>query len=174
MDHDTRILPALEWVSGLIDHWPGVPALIRDRHLTIVAANRLAQAITPSFTPGANLARSTFLDSPGHRDDACWASVTTQVAAMLRDSLDRHHGDGRFRGLVGELSAQSADFSQAWATETRPTGTGIATFLDSTVGDLTLSYRELWIDESREHALMLWRSASATAPQQLRELENSL
>jgi hypothetical protein len=174
VEHDERILSAREWISTLIDDWPGVPALIRDRHLTVVAANPLARALTSSFTPGANLARSTFLDAAGRSNEPCWAAVTTQVAAMLRDSLDHHHGDGEFRGLVGELSAKSSDFSDAWAAETRPTGTGVATFVGSTVGDLTLSYRELWIDESHEHALMLWRSASATAAQQLRALADTL
>jgi len=94
-----------------------IPAFALDRHLTVVAANRSARAVSAAFEPGANLARFAFLE-PGpvgdsDREDATLATVV----GLLRDSVDQHEGDDRFRNLVGELAARSEPFARLWAAD---------------------------------------------------------
>jgi MmyB-like transcription regulator ligand binding domain len=157
-------------VRALIAGWRSVPALLRDRHLTVVAANPLARALSPSFAEGMNLARSTFLDAASYAEEHCWSDAAGQVAALLRDSLDQHEEDAPFRSLVGELSAKSSDFSRVWATETRPTRTGTATFIDTAAGDITLRYRDLMIDETHDDVLMVWHGEGPEATGRLERL----
>lgn len=163
-----------EWLVAAIDAWSNVPALIRDRHLTVVAANPLAQALSRCFRPGVNLARCAFLDAVEFDSEDSQDEVRTQVAAVLRDSLDQHEEDAPFRELVGELSARSAAFSRAWATEVQPRRSGSATFEDTALGPLTLAFREVWIDRAHDDVLMLWRGEDPTAVGRLRELARSV
>jgi hypothetical protein len=157
-------------VRALIDGWHHVPAVLRDRHLTVVASNALARALSPSFAEGTNLARFTFLDAASYEDERCWTETAEQVAAMLRDSLDQHEEDGPFRRLVGELSAKSARFSRAWASEDRPEPTGAATFVGTAAGDLRLQYRHLWVDEAHDDVLVVWHGDDPEAVGRLEAL----
>ncbi|MFG6477151.1 hypothetical protein ACFXP7_12265 [Microbacterium sp. P06] len=138
-----------------VDSLERVPALVRDRHLSVLASNALARSLSPGFAEGVNLARYAFIESADCAGASGWDAATSQIAAMLRESLDNHQGDGPFRRIVGELSATSAAFSEAWADEAPPARQGVATFLDTEVGDLTLLYREEWLDDSQAEALML-------------------
>ena len=165
---------ARDWLAAAIAGWSGVPALIRDRHLTVIAANPLARALSPSFEPGVNLARFTFLDAARFDRDGSHEEFRTQVAAMLRDSLDQHEEDAPFRGLVGELSARSLPFAEAWATEVRARRSGSATFDHTAVGSITLGYRELWIDGTYDDVLMLWRCEDSESRHKLGELARLL
>ena len=46
-----------------------LPAVVTDRHLTVVTSNPLAQALTGAFRPGVNIARYAFLGPSGDDDD---------------------------------------------------------------------------------------------------------
>ena len=59
-----RVDPALQ---DLIDSWPLTAAHIQDHTLTVIAANRLACALTPYWAPGVNSLRAAFLE-PEMRD----------------------------------------------------------------------------------------------------------
>lgn len=159
-----------ETARALVDSVEGVPVLVRDRHLTVVASNALARALSPGFVEGTNLARYTFVDSAGYAGAACWDVLAGQVAAMLRESLDHHHEDAPFRHLVGELSATSATFSAAWADEKAPARQGVARFLGTPVGDMTLAYREEWIDDTQADALMMLAGVDAESEARLARL----
>ena len=162
------------WIVTAIDAWSNVPALIRDRHLTVVAANPLARALSRCFLPGVNLARFAFLVAIEFERDGSHEHLRSEVAAMLRDSLDQHEEDAPFRELVGELSARSPAFARAWATEVRPRRSGSATFEDTPVGSIALAFREVWIDRTHDDVLMLWRGEDASSAERLRELARSV
>ncbi|MCU1405876.1 MAG: hypothetical protein JWQ43_2179 [Glaciihabitans sp.] len=160
-------------VREMIRHWRDVPAFVRDRHLTIVASNDLARAISPSFVEGINMVRFTFLnDIPGN-DRECWGDAAQQVAAILRDSLDQHSEDGAFREIVGQLSAESRRFAEAWADEVPTEMSGSARFQHDFVGQLTLVYQQLWIAEDHDDALVVWRAADPETRQALTRLRES-
>jgi hypothetical protein len=91
------------------------PAVVRDRHFDIVAANEAATRLSSALRPAGNLLRRVFLaDQYG---DSCELDdrVGETAIALLRDSLEQHEEDARFAALVGELSARSIRFSELWA-----------------------------------------------------------
>jgi hypothetical protein len=154
-------VPQRDDIRSMIGDWTGVPAVLRDRHLTVVASNALARALSPGYAEGVNIARFTFLESAAFSDDPCWSEVTGQVGAMLRDSLEQHEEDARFRDIVGELSAKSYAFSEVWAHNSRASDTGRANYVHSAVGAFTLGYRQLWVAEDHDDVLMVWRPVDA-------------
>jgi hypothetical protein len=162
--------PRRDDIQSMIDDWATVPAVLRDRHLTVVASNALARALSPGYCAGVNIARFTFLESSGWRDQPCWTEVTGQVGAMLRDSLEQHEEDARFRAIVGELAAKSSDFAAVWAGDARPADTGSATYFHDGVGAFTLGYRQLWIAEDHDDVLMVWRATDAASRRGLARL----
>jgi hypothetical protein len=159
-----------ESLRAHVESFAGAPVLVRDRHLTVLASNALARAISPAFAEGVNLARYAFVDSADYAGAVGWDAATTQIAAMLRESLDRHREDDPFRRIVGELSAMSAPFSEAWAAEAAPARQGVVTFLGTAVGDLRLAYREEWVDGTHAEALMLLSGADSEAEAKLATL----
>lgn len=157
-----------------------LPAVVTDRHLTVVTSNALAQALTGAFLPGVNIARYAFLgrqaddeadrnDDEADRNDADGAATgrldtIAQVAAMLRDSLEQHEEDDGFRRLVGELSSQSILFARTWAHDhRRPARTGEVRFAPASVGPLSMAFQELLIPDDFALRLLLWRPAGAAA-----------
>src|SRR3954454_7917786 len=50
---------SIEWLIG---SWRNTPAFVHDRHMTILAANRLALVLTPPLRPGANAVRAMFTE----------------------------------------------------------------------------------------------------------------
>ena len=103
----------------LLASWRAVPAFLCDRHFTVVASNTAASAVSPAFVEGTNLARFAYLEPDVNRDHAMWPEASSQVAVLLRESLDEHEADPSFHTIVGELSAHSRDFSVAWADDAR-------------------------------------------------------
>jgi transcriptional regulator with XRE-family HTH domain len=49
-------------IEQLMASWPHTPAIVLGRHMDVLAANALASALSPVFTPGVNLVRAVFLD----------------------------------------------------------------------------------------------------------------
>jgi hypothetical protein len=157
-------------VLEVMERLRGVPAVVRDRHLTVIASTPLAKALSPSFEEGVNLARFTFIDAAVLSDEPCWTEASRTVAAMLRESLDDHDEDAPFRGLVGELSAKSERFSEEWADDSRREHAGSATFVHEVIGAMTLGFREHWLDDSRETAVIVWSGDTEEAAERLSRL----
>jgi len=140
----------------LVQSWSHTPAVLVDRHLNVLVSNLLARALSDSFVETTNLAQFTFLDPEVVRDADCWADTATQVAALLRDSLDQHDEDRAFLAIVGELAAKSWDFSDAWALRGQAKATGVATFLGTEAGDINLSYHLTRVPENFDDTLILF------------------
>jgi hypothetical protein len=103
---------------ALLESMASVPVFARDRHLTVIAANARARALSGALRPGSNLLRWAFLgdDRP---DCALATDLPAVLVAQLRDSLEQHDEDPAFRALVGELAAHDATFSRIWAAPGR-------------------------------------------------------
>ena len=107
-----RAPASMEW---LIHSWRNTPAFIHDRRMDILAANRLALALTPALRPGANAVWVTFMD-PDHRrlyDD--WEAAARASTARLRVLVGRDVDDPRLCELVRDLSERSDEFRSLWA-----------------------------------------------------------
>jgi MmyB-like transcription regulator ligand binding domain len=91
----------------------GLPSL--GRHMDVLTANRLASALSPSFSPGVNLVRAAFLGSELRTLFRDWENVARSIVAGLRALVGPDVDDPRLAQLVGELSVRSDQFRRLWA-----------------------------------------------------------
>jgi transcriptional regulator with XRE-family HTH domain len=104
-------------VSQLIASWSTTPAFVQGRHMDVLAANALASAVSPVFSPGVNIVQATFLDPEVRRlvGDVAWDNIAHNAVARLRALVGPDVDDPRLDELVGELSARSDRFRRLWA-----------------------------------------------------------
>jgi transcriptional regulator with XRE-family HTH domain len=101
-------------VADLISELP-MPAVMANRYLDVLAANPIARALSPEFTPGQNFLRWRLLD-PAARDlYVHWDEATQSAVGGLRDLGGRYPEDARMRALIDELSAASPRFRELWS-----------------------------------------------------------
>jgi transcriptional regulator with XRE-family HTH domain len=92
-----------------------LPAFVESRMFDVLAANRLATAVSPSIRPGVNRLRAIFLD-PAERDLwQDWEQTARGMVAGFRASVGGDVEDPRIAQLVGELSLASEPFRRLWA-----------------------------------------------------------
>jgi transcriptional regulator with XRE-family HTH domain len=92
-----------------------LPAFVESRTFDVLAANRLATAVSPNIRPGVNRLRSIFLD-PAEQDlHPDWEQAVRGVVAGFRASVGSDVDDPRIIQLVGELSLASDTFRRLWA-----------------------------------------------------------
>ncbi|MBO3103882.1 helix-turn-helix domain-containing protein [Cellulomonas fengjieae] len=101
-------------VLKLLDSLPQ-PAFIEDRYFDILAANRLATALSPGLAVGGNQLRDLFLDPAEQALHPEWENVTECFVANLRQAVGTDVDDPRFIELTGELTLASPRFRQLWA-----------------------------------------------------------
>ncbi|MGH3152788.1 MAG: helix-turn-helix domain-containing protein [Streptosporangiaceae bacterium] len=92
-----------------------LPAFVESRMFDVLAANRLATALSPSIRPGANRLRSMFLDEDDRDLHPDWEHAIGGMVASFRASLGTDVDDPRIAQLVGELSLASEPFRRLWA-----------------------------------------------------------
>jgi len=145
-------------IRGMIESWPAIPAFVRDRHLTVLAANDLARSLSPAFHDGVDLVRATFVDSDAMRTSPSRAVIAEHFAGTLRESLARHESDDAFERIVTDLSTTSSAFAEAWANGggSRDEADAFA-FPNDVVGPLTLTYQQLNIPRVFDLTLVVWR-----------------
>lgn len=137
-----RVAPGLR---RLLDALTGIPALITDRNLDILAANALATAVGPHFGEGGNLVLFMFLDPSARTFYPEWERHARETVASLRAAADAD--DPRLAELVGELSVKSPEFRQWWARhEVKAKSRGTKRMLVPSVGEITLDYETLAVD----------------------------
>lgn len=93
----------------------GLPAFVESRMFDVLAANRLATALSPRIRPGENRLRSMFLDEDEQELHPDWERMIDGMVAAFRTSLGADGDDPRLTQLVGELSLGSEQFRQLWA-----------------------------------------------------------
>jgi transcriptional regulator with XRE-family HTH domain len=152
-----------------------LPAFVESRLFDVLAANRLATALSPSIRPGTNRMRSVFLD-PGERDlHPDWERATASLVASFRASIGTDVDDPRIAQLVGELSLASERFRQLWARhDVRALAGAPVRMHHPQVGSLELRLEKLPIGDSGGQLLVIYHaepgSGSAEALALLRSL----
>jgi transcriptional regulator with XRE-family HTH domain len=133
-------------IGQLIASWPNTPAIVLGCHMDVLAANALAQALSPVFTPGVNVVRAVFLD-PGLREFVRdWDGIAHSAVARLRALAGAAVDDPCLVELVGELSVRSAEFRRLWARhDVRVSAPDIHRFNHPLVGPLELKPERLAI-----------------------------
>ncbi|WP_211127187.1 helix-turn-helix domain-containing protein [Streptomyces yatensis] len=153
--HRHRVSPVL---ARLIDSWPTTPAFVQTHTFLVLAANPLAQALSPVHTPGTNLLRTVFLDpdnfpvEPDPRQD---------FVACLRGLAGTEVDDPDLEALVSELSLRSESFRRLWARhDVRGRTNGRATIAHPLVGILTLDFERLLVPSAPGQQLVAYSAES--------------
>ncbi|MFC6086362.1 helix-turn-helix domain-containing protein [Sphaerisporangium aureirubrum] len=101
-------------IAQFLEQLP-MPAYVCGKYMDVLAANPLARALSPNFTPGRNVLRQVFLD-PGDRElHLDWDRATASVVGSLRATAGTDPEDPHLASLVGELSLRSERFRTLWA-----------------------------------------------------------
>jgi transcriptional regulator with XRE-family HTH domain len=64
-----------------------LPAFVQDRYLNVLAANPLAQALSPNMRPGVNRLLAAFLDPAEKELHLDWEQATAAAVGQLRASV---------------------------------------------------------------------------------------
>src|SRR6185295_10336518 len=133
-------------IERLIASWPNTPAFVHGRYLDVLAANALATALSPIFSPGVNLVRAVFLDPGVRKLWRDWEALAESVVARLRVLVGSDLDDPRLAELAGELSVRSGEFRRLWARHDIQVPAARNTIFDhSLVGTLELQPERLAI-----------------------------
>jgi hypothetical protein len=127
----------------------------------VLAANALATALSPLFTPGVNLLRATFLDpAVGTLYGDGWELLAHSTIAGVRALIGPEVDDPLLDDLVGELSIRSDHFRSLWArhdVRARMSG-GTRHMYHPQVGELELHYENLQIAGTNGLTLIIYHA----------------
>jgi transcriptional regulator with XRE-family HTH domain len=162
-------------VATVVDQL-SMPAIVANRYLDVLAANPIARALSPEFTPGQNFLRWRLSDPAARELYVDWYDATASAVAGLRDLSGPCTDDPGMRALTAELSAVSPRFRELWARADlwyQPSAT--MHLRHPLVGDLHLYRRRLNAPHTGgDHVLMYPAepgSDSAAALEKLRHTE---
>jgi transcriptional regulator with XRE-family HTH domain len=174
---DDSVLDAVvEGLDQLIDELP-FPAIVASRYQDVLAANSIAQVLSPGFAPGQNFLRWRLLDPAARELYIDWEAATDAAVSGLRELAGTHPDDPRMQTLIAELSSESPRFRELWARANVGYPLGTMHLRHPLVGDLYLCRNQLnvpHVPHALGQHLLIYRaepgSDSARALEQLRSL----
>jgi transcriptional regulator with XRE-family HTH domain len=142
-----------------------LPAFVEGRYFDVLAANRLATALSPRLAAGRNRIRDVFLDPDERELYPDWADTTARLVAGFRRSVGTDTRDSRFVELVGELSLASERFRVLWAQhDVQARQSWPVTIDHPLVGELTLHREKLSVaDTAGTLVLAIYHPDAGTA-----------
>ncbi|MBF4572494.1 hypothetical protein ITJ64_08190 [Herbiconiux sp. VKM Ac-1786] len=164
---------AAPW-EQLLDPWRPLPAVVIDRRLNVLAATDVAQSLSGAFQIGANMARFTFLSADSQPAHPSWREAASATAGLLRSFVDEHDGDRASQRILGELAAESRDFSEMWADpNTRMPTTGPIVFEGTPAGTVTCTYSVLGVSGQDDCAVLVFVPSDAAGREAVERLAAS-
>jgi transcriptional regulator with XRE-family HTH domain len=164
---------AADGTHELINQFP-MPAIVASRCLDVLAANPVARALSPGFTPGRNFLRWRLLEPPAREFFVDWDEATDVAVSGLREAAGSDPDDPRLRALVEELSAASARFRELWARAEVGYRPDVVHIRHPDIGDVYLHPNRFNIPHSGGQHMLTYRaepgSESAAALEALRSL----
>jgi hypothetical protein len=142
-DH-TELDVVVEGLDRLIDELP-FPAIVSSRYQDVLAANPMAQALSPGFAPGQNFLYWRLLDPAARELYVDWDEATEVAVSGLREAAGTDPDDPRMQALIAELSSTSARFRELWARADVGYQWGILHMRHPQVGDLYLYRNQLLV-----------------------------
>lgn len=160
-----------EEIASLIDDLD-VPTFVQGRFMDVLAANRLARALSPQYVPGRNLLRAVFLDPRDRELHQDWDRATEEAVAGLRSLAGAELDAPRIVELVAEVSAASDRFRMLWARQdVRDKVGGTSRMLHPVVGALELRHEKFALTGADRQIMVMYHaergSASRTALERL-------
>ncbi len=163
-------------VDELIEQF-AMPAIVASRCLDVLAANSIARALSPGFTPGENFLRWRLLEPAARDFYVDWDEATDVAVSGLREAAASDPTDPRLRSVIDELSAASERFRELWARADVGYRVGIMHMRHPKVGDLYLQRNRFNIPHSGGQHLLIYRaepgSESAAALDALRAVASA-
>jgi transcriptional regulator with XRE-family HTH domain len=162
-------------LAQLVDQFL-MPAIVANRYLDVTAANPLARALSPEFTPGQNFMCWRLLDPAARELYVDWDEATDSAVSGFREFSGLcPAGDPRLKRMLTELSTASPRFSELWGqANVGYHRWGIHHMRHPHVGELRLYRNRLNAPgPSGDHVIMYSAepgSPSATALEELRSL----
>jgi transcriptional regulator with XRE-family HTH domain len=170
---DSDLETAADGTDELIDQF-SMPAIVASRCLDVLAANPVARALSPGFTPGQNFLRWRILDPAAREFFVNWDQATDVAVSGLREAAGRDPDDPRLRALIEELSAASARFRELWARAEVGYRADVVHMRHPDVGDVYLHPNRFNIPHSGGQHMLTYRAEpggeSAAALEALRSL----
>lgn len=165
-----QVAPA---VAGFVDQLP-TPALIVSRYQDVLAANALAEALSPGFCVGQNLSRWRFLEPAAREVYPDWDDATAVAVGGLRELSAADPDDPVLMDLIAELSGSSERFKQLWEQADVGYFEGVNHMRHPVVGDVYLTRIKFDVPHSGGQHLLAFHaepgSPSAAAVERLRTL----
>ena len=124
-------------LAEVIDQF-SMPAIVANRYQDVLAANPIARALSPEFTPGQSFMRWRVLAPAARKLYVDWDEATASAVGGLRDLAGPCPNDPRMRELIAELSAASARFRELWWRGEVGYRAGIIHMRHAQVGELYL------------------------------------
>ncbi|MGV4980780.1 helix-turn-helix transcriptional regulator [Streptomyces sp. NRAIS4] len=147
-----------------------LPAFVESRMFEVLAANRLATAVSPSIRPGVNRLRAIFLDPDEQDLHPDWEQVAGSLVAGFRASVGSDVDDPRIVQLVGELSLASEPFRRLWARhDVAPLAGGAMRLRHPQAGMLELRREKLPLSDSDGQILAIYHAAPGSETARLLE-----
>jgi transcriptional regulator with XRE-family HTH domain len=148
-----------EGVRTLISSWPLTPAYVHGTYIDVLAANRLAIALSPFNAPGHNSLLAAFLEPELRELYGDWEEMTARVVPYLRSVVGADVEDPRLVDIVGELSLRSERFRRLWARQdVKHKATGTSLFRHPQVGTLELHYEKLLLASAEGQTLVTYHA----------------
>ena len=173
---DAAAIDAADGLDELIDQFP-MPAIVASRCQDVLAANPMARALSPGFTPGQNFLRWRLLDPAARELYVDWDEATDIAVSGLREAAGSDPDDPRLQALIDELSATSERFRELWARADVGYRVGVIHMRHPKVGDLYLHRNRFSIPHSGGQHMLTYRaepgSHSARALEELRAMSNT-
>ena len=159
------IRPNLQLIIDQMD----VPVYVRNTRLDVLGSNLLARALLPWLTDTIaqplNIARYVFLDPDAKAFFVEWPKAASDAVTMLRVQAARDPFDRSLTELIGELSTQSLEFRQLWAShKIGRSQIGQKSFNHPLVGQVNLNYQALNVADDL-NLVMLVYNAAADSPE---------
>jgi transcriptional regulator with XRE-family HTH domain len=151
-----------------------MPAVLVNRYQDVLAANPIAQALSPGFKPGQNMLRWRLLDPAARELYVDWEDATELIVNGLREYSGACPNDARMRALISELSSASERFRELWSRAEVGYRLGVHHLRHPLVGELFLSRHRLNAPYPGGDHVVMYRaqpgSESARALEELRSL----
>jgi transcriptional regulator with XRE-family HTH domain len=171
---DTSEQEAAAYALAEVIHDFAMPAILANRYQDVLAANGIARALSPEFTPGRNFLRWRLLDPAARELYVDWEKSVEGPVSGLRELGGLCPDDARMKAFVAELSSESPRFRELWSRAEVGYRLGINHLRHPQVGELHLHRHRLNAPYPGGDHVVMFRaepgSDSARALEQLRSL----
>lgn len=155
-------------VRRLLDAMTGVPALVQNGRMDVLAINSLGRALFSEMYGQAagsvNFAHFLFLEERSRAFYRDWDESAEQLVSLLRAESGRSPRDRALTALLDELAAGSDVFRALWAAhDVKEHRTGSKRFHHPAVGDLDLSFEALQLSDDPGLLFLGWTAEPGTS-----------